>query len=108
MTAAQTIDEAFIRTLLRAVIDPEVGINIVDLGLIYAVETSPERVFVRMTMTSPACPMGDLIMDDIDRVLDEALPAHIRVDVELVWDPPWTPERMEGGARSHFGWTPEP
>ncbi|MFN3985527.1 MAG: metal-sulfur cluster assembly factor [Rhodocyclaceae bacterium] len=103
---SETLDESHIRDLLRQVIDPEVGVNIVDLGLIYAIEVSPEGLRICMTMTSPACPMGEMIMDDIDRVLDAALPPEVRIDVELVWEPPWSPERMDPAARHHFGWKP--
>ena len=56
-------DESAIRTILRRVIDPEVGMNIVDLGLVYRVETGPARVLVEMTLPSPACPLGELISD---------------------------------------------
>lgn len=106
MSKEPAFDKSFIRDLLRQVIDPEVGINIVDLGLIYGIDVSPELVSIRMTMTSPACPMGEMMLDDIDRVLDAALPKEIRIDLALVWDPPWTPERMDGSARAHFGWKP--
>lgn len=104
MSHVPDIDKAFILDRLRQVIDPEVGINIVNLGLIYGIEVSRELISIRMTMTSPACPMGEMILDDIDRVLDAALPPDVRIDLALVWDPPWTPEHMKGSAREHFGW----
>jgi len=97
-------DAESIRTLLHQVIDPEVGINIVDLGLIYGIEASPGRVIVTMTMTSPACPMGEMIKDEIDAVLTAVLPHETAVEVRIVWDPPWTRERMSPQAREHFGW----
>ncbi|NMG75006.1 metal-sulfur cluster assembly factor [Aromatoleum diolicum] len=93
-----------VKAVLRQVIDPEVGINIVDLGLIYGIEVTPEEVSIQMTMTSPACPMGDMIMGDIDAALDTALPPDMRVVVNLVWDPPWSPNMMNKDARGHFGW----
>jgi metal-sulfur cluster biosynthetic enzyme len=99
-------DEDAVRDALRGVIDPEAGMNIVELGLVYGVEVSPEAVQVQMTMTSAACPMADMIVDDVHRVLRTVVPAGVPVDVELVWDPPWTPERMSDFAREHFGWTP--
>ncbi|MCF8199605.1 MAG: metal-sulfur cluster assembly factor [Sulfuritalea sp.] len=69
-------DEAAIRDILRQVIDPEVGMNIVDLGLVYRVEATPARVLVEMTMTSPACPLGDMIIENIRDVLAPSLPAR--------------------------------
>jgi len=105
MTAPASLpDVESVRTLLRRVIDPEVGVNIVDLGLVYRIDVTTEEVLIEMTMTSPACPMGDMIMDDIDAVLDEALPESLRVVVKMVWDPPWNPGMMNAEAREHFGW----
>ncbi|CAI09700.1 metal-sulfur cluster assembly factor [Aromatoleum aromaticum] len=105
MTAPASLpDVESVRTLLRRVIDPEVGVNIVDLGLVYRIDVSAEEVLIEMTMTSPACPMGDMIMDDIDAVLDAALPENLRVVVKMVWDPPWNPGMMNAEAREHFGW----
>lgn len=97
-------DADSLREALRQVIDPEIGVNIIDLGLVYDIDITQEQVRIRMTMTSPACPMADMIIGDIDAVLDVVLPKHYRVAVELVWDPPWTPEMMKPEARRHFGW----
>ena len=63
-----------VRDILRKVVDPEVGINIVELGLIYRIESMPAHVLIEMTMTSPACPMGDLIEDDARQELARGLP----------------------------------
>ena len=104
MTPLPTPDAEAIRSALRLVMDPEVGMNIVDLGLIYKIECEPGKVYIEMTMTSPACPLADMILDDIDSVLDPMLPPEVDIRVELVWDPPWTPERMAPEAREHFGW----
>jgi len=93
-----------VRDLLRAVIDPEAGINIVDLGLVYGVTVDDGRVEVEVTMTSPTCPMGDMILDEIGQVLAGALPAGWVRDVRLVWEPPWGPQKMSDRARAHFGW----
>ncbi|MCP4808869.1 MAG: metal-sulfur cluster assembly factor [Proteobacteria bacterium] len=93
-----TIDE-----LLRTVIDPEVGLNIVDLGLIYDVEQSGEDIRVELTMTSPTCPMGDLIRDEIVEVL--AARSAGMVGAHLVWEPAWTPKRMTDHAKAELGWT---
>lgn len=90
-------------TELRGVIDPEVGINVVDLGLVYGVDVEGGKVRVRMTMTSPTCPLGEQIATDARaRVL--ALPGVAEVEVELVWDPPWSPERLAPPARQALGW----
>ena len=100
----QMADEESVRDALREVNDPEVGMNIVDLGLVYEVEVSPVRVRVTMTMTSPTCPMGDYLVDSVRDAVRRAAPEVPDVEVELVWDPPWTPERMNEDARKFFGW----
>lgn len=100
-------DEPMIREILSRVIDPEIGMNIVALGLVYRVQISPEQVLVEMTMTSPACPMGDMIHDEVVTALTEALPEDLWVDVRLVWEPPWNPSLMTQAAKDHFGWTPD-
>lgn len=97
-------DEAAIRDLLRQVIDPEAGINIVDLGLVYRVEVAPQAVLIEMTMTSPACPLGEMIMDQARAAVAPALPAGWSADVRLVWEPPWQPSMMSASSREHFGW----
>lgn len=93
-----------VRTALRQVIDPEAGMNIVDLGLIYRIEAGVDALIVEMTMTSPACPMGEMITAEVEAVLEDLLPAAIKPDVRLVWSPPWEPSLMSEGARQHFGW----
>ncbi|MEW5862513.1 MAG: metal-sulfur cluster assembly factor [Pseudomonadota bacterium] len=104
-------DEEQLLAALREVNDPEVGLNIVDLGLVYGVETLREegeaerlRARVRMTMTSPACPLGDYLTDAVREALRARFPEIAEVEVEMVWDPPWTPERMSEQARGFFGW----
>jgi metal-sulfur cluster biosynthetic enzyme len=94
-----------VRERLRVVNDPEVGINIVDLGLVYGVEVSPERIRIRLTMTSPACPLGDLVIDEARQAVSAILPRGTHLDVELVWDPPWSPERMTESAKKMLGWS---
>jgi metal-sulfur cluster biosynthetic enzyme len=98
------LDSEAVRAALRAVNDPEAGMNIVDLGLVYAVEVAPDRVAVNLTMTTPACPLGDMILDDARRVLEALVAPGTTVELRLVWDPPWSPERMSEQARQHFGW----
>lgn len=98
-----TADE--VRAVLRGVIDPEVGMNIVDLGLVYGVEISADRLHVDLTMTTPACPMGEMILDDAQQALAALVPASVEIDLNLVWDPPWSPDKMSEHAREHFGWS---
>jgi metal-sulfur cluster biosynthetic enzyme len=89
---------------LRTVNDPEVGMNIVDLGLVYGVTVNGADVRVELTMTSPACPLGDVIVENAAAAIRAASPGARTVDVALVWDPPWTPDRMSDAARAKFGW----
>ena len=97
-------DVATLRNALREVIDPEAGMNIVDLGLIYRIEVSADAVIVEMTMTSPACPMGEMITADVEAVLQGLLSEPLRPDVRLVWSPAWDRSLMSEEARQHFGW----
>ena len=87
---------------LRQVEDPELGMDIVDLGLLYDVEVEGPKVKVTHSLTSMGCPVGPLIQEDIDRVTRE-LPGVKDVDVELTWDPPWTPEKMSDDAKFILG-----
>jgi metal-sulfur cluster biosynthetic enzyme len=98
------ISEEALLDALRAVDDPEAGMNIVELGLVYGVDATPPRAHVRMTMTSPACPLGDYLSDSVKNALSARFPELKEVEVELVWEPPWTPEKMSEEARNFFGW----
>jgi metal-sulfur cluster biosynthetic enzyme len=89
---------------LEKVVDPEVALNIVDVGLVYDVTVADGRMDVRITMTSAACPVTDIIVDDVENVLDDAMPPELKIHVELVWEPPWTPQRMSPRARAFMGW----
>jgi metal-sulfur cluster biosynthetic enzyme len=88
---------------LRSVLDPEVGINIVDLGLVYGLEIDGGALKLRLTMTTPACPLGEEIVRDAEQTL-LSVEGVRAVDIELVWDPPWTPDRMSELARDTLGW----
>ncbi|MCC7415572.1 MAG: metal-sulfur cluster assembly factor [Acidobacteria bacterium] len=92
------ITEDAVREALREVIDPELGINIVDLGLVYGIEIDGARVCVNMTMTSPACPLGGYLKDLVDSTLKWRVGGVEEVDINLVWDPPWDPDRMSEAA----------
>jgi len=96
--------EEEVRAVLRKVIDPEVGMNIVDLGLVYGVEISDNQLHVDLTMTTPACPMSEIILDDARHLLGPLIPDNAEMDIKLVWEPPWSPDKMSAHAREHFGW----
>lgn len=90
--------EAQVVRALTNVIDPEFALTIVDLGLIYGVTVDAERVHVLLTMTSAACPVADVIVDDAGHEISQ-IAGDRTVDVELVWEPPWSPERLSDRAR---------
>lgn len=97
--------EQAVRDALRAVDDPEVGMNIVDLGLVYRIDIGSRGVDVTMTMTTPACPMGGMIVDEARDAVRALLPAGAAAEVRLVWEPPWTPDMMSAHAMEAFGWS---
>ncbi len=88
---------------LRQVVDPELGVNIVDLGLVYAGEVRDGQVHVRMTMTTPACPMEELLMEMVHSAILRELSEARSVEVDLVWDPPWMPDMMSPAAKAQLG-----
>ena len=93
-----------VRKALRAVKDPELNLNIIDIGLVYDIAASDEgHVHVQMTLTSPGCPAGAEIMEDARRVVTE-LDGATGVDIELVWEPFWTPERMDPRVKAFLGY----
>jgi len=98
-------DDDAIRDALRQIDDPEAGMNIVDLGLVYGIAVADDAVSIDMTMTTAACPMADMITDQVREVVTAMVPRGTAVTVQLVWDPPWTPDKMTGIAKGHFGWT---
>jgi len=93
-----------IEQALHRVVDPEVAMTIVDVGLVYGVAVTPERLHVLLTMTSAACPVADVIVDDVGAELDKVAPPGMAIDVELVWEPPWTSDRMSARAKAFMGW----
>lgn len=99
-TGAVSADQA--RIALRRVKDPELNLNIVDLGLIYEVTVDGSTVRVDMSLTSPGCPSGPEIMSDAEQQL-RGLPGVSDVVMNLVWSPPWTPERIEPRVRAYMG-----
>jgi metal-sulfur cluster biosynthetic enzyme len=93
-----------IEDALRQVVDPEVAMTIVDVGLVYGVTVTAERVTVVMTMTSAACPVTDVIVGDVEAELDRVVPPQMKICVDLVWEPAWTSDRMSQRAKSFMGW----
>ena len=94
--------EAAIREALQQVIDPELGCNIIDLGLIYSVEIKESKVTVKMTLTTAGCPMHESIAYGVQMAL-LGLEGVDDVEVQLVWDPPWNPEMMTPTGRAQLG-----
>lgn len=98
-------DEAMadgIMAALRRVIDPELGYNIVDLGLVYRVDIDKGAVHVDMTTTTRGCPATDYLLNGANQTVESALGVE-SVTVELTYDPPWTPEMMSDKAKEHLG-----
>ena len=87
---------------LRQVEDPELGMDVVDLGLVYEVQVEGPKAHVLYSLTSMGCPAGPLIAQDMDRVARE-VPGVEEVDLELTFDPPWTPDRMSDDAKFILG-----
>ena len=95
--------DADIRKALRSVKDPELNLNIIDLGLVYDVEIDDEgAVDVNMTLTSPGCPAGPEIMQDVDSTI-RGMDGITSVNIEIVWEPYWTPERIDPKVRAFLG-----
>ena len=89
--------------VLKTVRDPELPINIYEMGLIYAVDVTPDDVVtIRMTLTTPMCPVADILPAEVESKV-RALGSVKDVTVDLVWDPPWSPDRMSEAARLEAG-----
>jgi len=95
-------DEAMMLDALREVVDPELMINVVDLGLVYSIQAEGEKATVEMTLTSPACPAGPQIVQQARMAL-EKLEGIKQAEIKLVLSPPWTPDRMTDEARDRLG-----
>jgi metal-sulfur cluster biosynthetic enzyme len=104
MLLATFISEELVLEALKEVIDPELGINIVDLGLIYSVEIEENgRITIAMTLTTPGCPLHASFAQEIERVLWQSFPGLSGLSVVLVWDPPWNPKMISREARAWLG-----
>lgn len=96
------VTEAQCLEALAQVVDPELGVDVVSLGLIYRVQVAGAELLVDMTMTSPGCPVAEQLLFEANNVLLK-MPGVERASVNLVWDPPWTPEKMSLEARMMLG-----
>lgn len=99
-TGEVTLDKA--RLVLRRVKDPELNLNIVDLGLIYDIQVDGIDINVDMSLTSPGCPSGPEIMGEAEKQL-KTVPGVGEVKINLIWSPPWTPDRIEPRVRTYLG-----
>jgi len=88
---------------LKQIYDPEIPMNIVDLGLIYGLEWQEDAVKLKMTLTAPGCPVAGILAEEIKLAL-EKVPNVKSATVEMVWDPPWSPDRMSDFAKRQFGY----
>ena len=107
ITDQEPFDLDQVIALLKNVFDPEIPINVVDLGLIYLCHAEPlpdgtHRVEIKMSMTAPGCGMGDVLKEDA-RTAIQSVPGVSDIDIELVWDPPWSQDRMSDAARLQLG-----
>ncbi|MBN2043091.1 MAG: metal-sulfur cluster assembly factor [Candidatus Aenigmarchaeota archaeon] len=87
--------------VLKQITDPEIGINIVDMGFIYDLKITEKAITVKMTLTTPGCPMHSMFTAEVEGILKKMFGK--KVIVELVFDPPWTPEKMSAEARKKLG-----
>lgn len=102
---AQPITEQQLRDALREVIDPDVGVNIVDLGLVETAAVTDGRVTIGLVMTTPACPQGSYMTEEAAQAVRKHFGQDLDVKVELLDEPLWEPDRMSAAARQTLGWT---
>lgn len=103
---ASTVDavKARIYEALHQVYDPELGVNVVDLGLVYGVDVRPDGfITIRMTLTTPGCPMHESLGEGVSRAVG-GIPGVTGGEIDLVWDPPWEPSMMTDQGRAELGW----
>ncbi len=103
MTAILLISEDMVRDALREVIDPELGENLVDLGLVYGIHIEGTRVAVDLTLTTPGCPLHASLHAAAERAIRLMVPGVEEVDIQLVFEPRWTPDRMSESAKQRLG-----
>jgi len=102
MLGMPTVDQ--VMEALKNCYDPEIPVNIVDLGLVYEVKIIDDNhVYVKMTLTAPGCPIGPFVVEQVREAVTTLVEGVEKVDVELVFDPPWTPDRMSDEAKALLG-----
>lgn len=102
MTTELTINDLVREALRENVIDPEIGVNVVDLGLVYGIDVSEGVADITMTLTTPMCPLGPYLEDEVRNALQD-VPGINDVSINLVWTPPWGPDKMSEDARLELG-----
>jgi len=92
-----------IREMLKKVLDPELGIDIVSLGFIYSIKVKDKKIDILMTLSSPGCPLASYILSNIEEQITKQLKDY-KVNIEITFDPPWTPDKMAKWAREQLGY----
>ncbi|NUN11246.1 metal-sulfur cluster assembly factor [Candidatus Micrarchaeota archaeon] len=96
------MNKELVLNALKKVVDPEIGIDVVNLGLVYDVKFEGEKILVSMTLTSPGCPLAATIQRDAIKAVQDAT-GFTHVEVDIVWEPAWTPEKMSEEAKAALG-----
>ena len=97
------VETKVVRDALREVIDPELGLNIIDLGLVYEIEVDGDQASIQMTLTSPSCPMGPHILSET-KAAAETVDGVNHAEITLVWEPYWTEDRIDSRVRALMGY----
>ncbi|RZJ83787.1 MAG: metal-sulfur cluster assembly factor [Massilia sp.] len=105
MAALFERDDPDLADCLRTVDDPEIGLNIVDLGLVVHARRTSDEIDVQLTLTSRACPLGEMVMGDVRSALASRFPRVHRIAVELVWNEPWTADHITDDGYAQLGRT---
>lgn len=97
-------EDAVRECIRQNVYDPELGLNVVDLGLLYDIQIRGDKeVYIEMTLTTPACPLYNMIASGVQSAIKARFGEDVKAEVNLVFDPPWTPDRMSEEARARLG-----
>jgi len=99
------LNDEVVRQALYEVYDPELGVNIIDLGLVYRVDVEGSDVRITMTLTTPGCPLHDMLTEAVDQAVRTYVPTAGKIVVDLVWDPPWSPDMITTDGLRELGMT---